>query len=69
MWGIRVCYVCFNIYTNKCNMQHLNNSFNKFKMNDLTFVKMLIIQRNMKKLIKTFKYNCKGLSCICFNIF
>ncbi len=50
-------------------MQHLNNSFNKFKMNDSTFVKMLIIQRNMKKLTKTFKYNCKGLSCICFNIF
>jgi hypothetical protein len=42
------CYVYFNIYTNKCNMQHLNNGFNKFKVDDLTHVKMLIVQEMWK---------------------
>jgi hypothetical protein len=37
------CYVCFNIYTKKCNMQHLNNDFNKFNVDDLIHVKMLLI--------------------------
>jgi hypothetical protein len=32
------------IYINKCNMQHLNNGFNKFKVDDSIHVKMLIIQ-------------------------
>ncbi len=35
--------MCVSIYTNKCNMQHLNNGFNIFKMNDPTHVKMLIV--------------------------
>jgi hypothetical protein len=48
-------------------MQHLDNDFNKFKVNDSTHVKMLIVQE-MGKLIKSFKYNCKILSCMCFNI-
>jgi hypothetical protein len=29
-------------------MQHLNNGFNKLKVNDLTHVKMLIIQEPLK---------------------
>jgi hypothetical protein len=29
-------------------MQHLNNSFNKFKVNDSTHVQMLIIQKIWK---------------------
>jgi hypothetical protein len=32
------------IYTNKCNKQHLNNGFNKFKMDDSITVKILIVQ-------------------------
>jgi hypothetical protein len=36
--------MCVFIHTSKCNMQHLTNSFNKLKMNDLTHVKMLIVQ-------------------------
>jgi hypothetical protein len=36
--------VRFNIYINKCNMQHLNNGFNEFKVDDSTRVKMLIVQ-------------------------
>jgi len=35
--------MCVSIYTNKCNMQHLNNGFNNFKVDDSTHVKMLII--------------------------
>jgi hypothetical protein len=35
--------MCVLIYTNKCNMQQLNNGFNKFKVNDSIHVKMLII--------------------------
>ncbi len=40
-------------------MQHLNNNLTKFKVDDSTHVKMLIVQRNVKKFIKPFKYNCK----------
>jgi hypothetical protein len=36
------------IYINKCNMQHLNNGFNKFKVDDSIHVKMLIIQEMWK---------------------
>jgi hypothetical protein len=43
--------MCVSIYTIKCNMQRLNNGFNKFKMNDLTHVKMLIFQEMWKKLL------------------
>jgi hypothetical protein len=36
-------------YINKCNMQCLNSDFNKLKMDDLTHVKMLIVQEMWKK--------------------
>jgi hypothetical protein len=36
--------MCVSIYTNKCNMQRLNSGFNKLKVNDLIYVKMLIVQ-------------------------
>ncbi len=35
---------CVSIYISKCNMQCLNNGFNKFKMDDSIHVKMLILQ-------------------------
>jgi hypothetical protein len=34
--------MCVSIYTSKCNMQCLNNGFNKFKVDDSTHVKILI---------------------------
>jgi hypothetical protein len=37
-----------SIYTNKCNMRHLNNGFNKFKVDDSTNVKILIVQEMWK---------------------
>jgi hypothetical protein len=43
--------MCVSIYTSKCNMQFLNNGFNKLKMNDLIDVKMLIVQEMWKKLL------------------
>ncbi len=50
-------------------MQQLNCGFNKFKMNDSTHVKMLVVQKMWKNsLINFFKYNYKTLSCMCFNI-
>jgi hypothetical protein len=36
--------MCVSIYINKCNMQSLNNDFNKFKVHDSTHVNMLTIQ-------------------------
>jgi hypothetical protein len=36
-------------YTNKCNMQHLNNGFNKFKIDDSIHVKVLTVQKMWKK--------------------
>jgi hypothetical protein len=41
--------MCVSIYTNKCNMQHLNNGFNRFKVDDSIHVYMLIIQEMWKK--------------------
>ncbi len=38
-------YVCFHMYISKCNVQHLNKGFNKFKVDDSTHVKMLIVQK------------------------
>ncbi len=35
--------MCISIDINKCNMQHLNNGFNKFKVDELIHVKMLIV--------------------------
>ncbi len=40
--------VCVLIYTNKCNMQHLNNGLNKFNVYDSTHVKILIVQKMWK---------------------
>jgi hypothetical protein len=40
--------MCVSIYTSRCNMQHLNNGFNKFKVNDLIHGKMLIVQKMWK---------------------
>jgi hypothetical protein len=37
--------MCVSIYISKCNMQCLNNAFNKFKVDDLTHVKMLIVKK------------------------
>jgi hypothetical protein len=37
--------MCALIYTNKCNAQHMNNGFNKFKIDDSTHIKMLIVQK------------------------
>ncbi len=41
--------MCVSIYINKCNMQHLNNGFNKFKVDDLTHVNMFTTQKMWKK--------------------
>ncbi len=41
MWDIKLLCVFQYIYTSKCNM---NNDFNKLKVDDLTHVKMLIVQ-------------------------
>jgi hypothetical protein len=49
-------------------MQHSNSVFNKLKVDDSTYVKNVDSLRNMKKIPKLFKYNCKILSCICFGI-
>jgi hypothetical protein len=38
------CDLKVSIYISKCNMQHLNNGFNKFNVDDETHVKMLIVQ-------------------------
>jgi hypothetical protein len=61
--------MCVSIYTNKCNMQHLNNDFNKFKVDDSTHAMMFDGLKNVKKFVKPFKYKCKALSYMCFNIF
>jgi hypothetical protein len=37
--------MCASIYTSKCNKQHLNNDFNKLKVDNSTYVKMLIVQK------------------------
>ncbi len=42
-------YMCVSIYINKCNMEHLNNGFNKFNVNDSTHVELLIVQEMWKK--------------------
>ncbi len=40
--------MCVSIYINKCSMQCVDNGFNKFKVDDLTHVKMLIVQEMWK---------------------
>jgi hypothetical protein len=50
-WKFLLTYSSINVkhkllcmfHINMCNMQHLNNGFNKFKMDETTHVKMLII--------------------------
>ncbi len=49
-------------------MQHLNKFFNMLKVDDSTHVKLLIVQEMWKEIIKPFKYNCKILNFMCFNI-
>jgi hypothetical protein len=61
--------MCVPIYTSKYNMQHLNNGFNKFKMDDSTHYNMLIVQKMWKKLVKPIKKNCKILNFMCFIIY
>jgi hypothetical protein len=46
------CYMCVSIYINKCNMQHLNNGFNKFKTDDSSHVNMLIVQEMCSNSLK-----------------
>jgi hypothetical protein len=36
--------MCVSIYISKCNMQCLNNGFNKFKVDDSTHVKISVVQ-------------------------
>jgi hypothetical protein len=40
--------MCVSIYISKCNMQRLNNGFNKFKVDDLIHVKMFTVQQKWK---------------------
>jgi hypothetical protein len=44
--------MCVSIYTTKCNMQHLNSGVNKLEVDDLTHVKILIIQETWKNSLK-----------------
>jgi hypothetical protein len=37
--------MCVSIYTSLWHMEHLNNGFNKFKVNNLIHGKMLIVQK------------------------
>ncbi len=53
-----------SIYKNcdECKMQLMSNAFNTFKVNDLTHMQMLIVQK--------MEYKCEALSCyVCFNIY
>jgi hypothetical protein len=43
--------MCVSIYINKCNMQHLNNGFNNFKIDGSSHVKMSIVQKMWKTLL------------------
>jgi hypothetical protein len=40
--------VCVLIYTTKCNIQHLNSGVNKLEVDDLTHVKILMVQEFFK---------------------
>jgi hypothetical protein len=57
--------MCVSIYTNKCNMQNLNNDFNKFKVKYLIHTKMLIIQKNWKNSLNQWNIITKyWITCI-----
>jgi len=43
--------MCILIYINKCNIQYLNNGFNKFKVHDSIHIKLLIVQKMWKNLL------------------
>jgi hypothetical protein len=46
-------------------MQHLNNGFNKLKVNDLTDVKMLIVQKMWKESSNNLRIIVKyWVSCV-----
>jgi hypothetical protein len=40
--------MCVSIYINKCNVQHLNNGFDKLKVANSSHVEMFIIQEMWK---------------------
>jgi hypothetical protein len=57
--------MCVSIFTSKCIMQHLNSAFNRFKMDDSTHIKMLIIQEMWKKSINHSSIIAKyWVSCV-----
>jgi hypothetical protein len=43
--------MCVSIYIIMCNMKHLNNGFNKLKMNNSTQVNMFMVQNMWKNSI------------------
>jgi hypothetical protein len=62
--------MCVSIYINKHNMQHLNNGFCKFKVDDSTHVKMLIFQKMWKNSLNHSSIIAMHwIACMCFNIF
>jgi hypothetical protein len=42
-------WIMVSIYFNKCKIQLMNNDFNILKMNDSTYVHLLIIEKIWKK--------------------
>ncbi len=57
-----------SIYSSKYNMQCLNNGFNKFKVNDSTHVKVIIIQEMRKNSLNHSSIIAKYFSYMCFGI-
>jgi hypothetical protein len=57
--------MCVSIYIGKCNMQHLNNAFNKVKADDSTHIKMLTIQKMWKNSLSHSSINEKyWVACV-----
>jgi hypothetical protein len=56
--------MCIFIYTSKWNMQHLNNGFNT-QSGWFDLGKNVYSSKNVKKITKLFKYNCKILIYMC----
>jgi hypothetical protein len=57
--------MCVSIYISTCNMQHLNNDFNKLKLDDLIHVKMLSIQKMWKNSLNHSNINEKyWVTCV-----
>jgi hypothetical protein len=59
--------MCVSIYISKCNVQHLNNGFNKLKVANSNHVQMFIIQEMWKNSLNHPNIIAK-LNCMCFNI-